>query len=64
MKEFEFKISEKATYIQTGTVTVTAKNLKEAKAKALAGDYDHHGDNEILLDSESDVCEREIEEVL
>ncbi len=65
--EFTFIINEKAIYWQKGTVTVEADNLEEAKNKVENGkegiDYEHHGDNEVILDTE-ELLEREvIEEV-
>jgi hypothetical protein len=63
MEKITFKIQEKATYWQEGTVTVEANSLEEAKEKVIRGDYEHHGDNEILYDTEI-VLEREIIEEL
>jgi hypothetical protein len=55
MKTYTFRIIETATYDQKGTVTVRANNKKEAVKRVIAGDYEHTGDNEILLDSERDT---------
>jgi hypothetical protein len=52
---YTFQIEEKATYIQTGTVSVSASSLKEAKQKVKSRDYDHHGDNGIDCNTESNV---------
>ena len=63
MKTYEIKIQEKTTYWQSGTVLVTAKNATEAKKLALKGEYEHTGDNEINLDTEGEILEREIDNV-
>ncbi|MDC7249495.1 MAG: hypothetical protein PQJ49_06240 [Sphaerochaetaceae bacterium] len=60
--EFTFDIQEQAKYWQSGTVTVEADSLEEAKRKVMTGDYEHHGNNEILLDTE-ELLEREIVEI-
>ena len=60
--KYTFKIQEHTTYWQEGTVDVEADCLENAKIKCLAGEYDHHGDNEILLDTEGSNIEREITE--
>lgn len=52
---YTFKIQETATYFQEGTVDVEADSLAEAYVKAWKGEYDHHGDNEVLLDTELDT---------
>lgn len=53
--KYTFKIQETATYYQIGTVDVEADSLAEAYVKVWKGEYDHHGDNEVLLDTESDT---------
>lgn len=63
MKTFEAKIQEHVTYWQEGTVKVTAKNKREARKLILKGEYDHNGDNDILLDTEGPCKEREIIEI-
>lgn len=54
------EITERAIYYQSGTVIVEAQTLEEAKDKVLKGNYEHTGNNEILLDTE-EILEVEIE---
>lgn len=53
--EYKFRIIEEATYTQSGTVSVEATNLKEAKKKVKNREYDHLGDNTIDYDNETDI---------
>jgi hypothetical protein len=53
MKTYKYKIVERATYLQDGTVTVVAVNESIARKKVMRGEYDHTGDNTIDLDTES-----------
>lgn len=50
--KFRFKIQEKATYVQTGTVSVDAPNEDAARKLVCSGYYEHDGDNEINYDTE------------
>lgn len=62
MKKFTFQIHEYTTYWQSGTVSAEAPTKKEALTKVLAGEYDHHGDNEVILDTEGACLAMEIYE--
>ncbi len=53
MKTFKFRIQEESKYWQVGTISVEAETEEEARKLAEAGQYDHEGDNEILLDTET-----------
>jgi len=61
--EFELTIHERSTYWQIGTVTVEADSLEEAIKKVEQGnegmDYEHHGNNEILYNTE-ELLERKV----
>ncbi len=59
-KDYEIRITEHVTYWQRGTVIVKASDKRKAEALAMAGKYDHTGDNEILYDTEGPCLEREI----
>ena len=49
---YKFKIKERVSYVQHGTVTVEAESLEEAKFLVVNGGYEHQGDNNIDLDTE------------
>lgn len=55
MPQFTFSITEKATYVQEGTVTVTAASDTEARLKVMNRQYEHHGDNKIDYNTEQNT---------
>lgn len=52
MNTYRFEIHEQTTYWQTGHVSVEAPTKKQAITRILNGEYNHEGDNEVVLDTE------------
>jgi len=49
---YKFKIKERVSYVQYGTVTVEAESLEDAKFLVVNGEFEHEGDNKIDLNTE------------
>lgn len=62
MKSYRFEIHEQTTYWQTGHVTVEASSKKEAVKRILEGQFEHAGDNEVVLDTEGPLLAMEVYE--
>lgn len=58
MEKFQFQIEEQAVYAQRGTVTTEADNEQQALENVLSGNYEHKGDNEVLVEAGDDVISR------
>lgn len=61
---YQFKVEEKAVYVQHGTVSVEAPNEEEARKLVRSGYYEHQGDNEIDYNTEKLLSTKIIELVV